>query len=360
MTLSRAPYMEWARGRRRAAIDLAGSNLLACTLDDLPGAREAVDLEGESPNGYPPLLEAIAGRYGVSAERVATASGCSEANFLVCAALCDTGDEVLAEHPVYDPLIGAAKMLGAEVRFFERRFEEAYALDAGRVAAKITPRTRLVVLTNPHNPSGTLASEESLDALARLAEKSGIHILMDEVYLDAVAGQRRSPAATRSPHFLSTSSLTKSYGLASLRCGWALASPEIARRIRRARDLVDVWSPIPSDRLSVVAFANLDRLADRARRLIDANSRLVEDFLAGRSDLEHVPSRATVVFPRFAAGRDADPFCERLLARHDVAVAPGSFFDSPAHFRLSFGGATETLRRGLDAIARCLDESGRE
>jgi aspartate/methionine/tyrosine aminotransferase len=354
MVRSRAPYMEWARHRPHADVDLAGSNLLACTLEDLPGAREALDIAGESPDGYPPLAEAIAGRYGVSPERVATAGGCSGANFLTCAALLDAGDEVLIEHPAYDPLIASAKMLGAQVRFFERRFEEGYALDPARIAAALTSKTRVVILSNPHNPSGVLASADSLEQLASIAGTAGVHVLVDEVYLDAVVESGQPPAATRSPVFISTNSLTKSYGLASLRCGWALASPETARRIRRARDVVDVWSSIPSDRLSVVAFRNLERLAARAHALIRINSDLFEKFLAGQQDLECVRSRATIAFPRFADRRDVSPFVQRLFARYGVAVAPGSFFDSPAHFRLSLGGSAEKLRRGFDAIAECL------
>jgi histidinol-phosphate/aromatic aminotransferase/cobyric acid decarboxylase-like protein len=156
MAHARAPYMEWARSRRKAGVDLAGSNLLACSLDDLPGAREALDIAGESPDGYPPLVEAIALRYGVTPDRVATANGCSGANFLACAAILESGDEVLMERPAYDPLIAAAKMLGARVRFFERRFEEGYALDPDRIAEAIGPMTRLIVLSDPHNPSWPL------------------------------------------------------------------------------------------------------------------------------------------------------------------------------------------------------------
>jgi aspartate/methionine/tyrosine aminotransferase len=354
MTVSRAPYMEWARHRPSPEVDLAGSNLLPCTLDDVPGAREALDIAGESPDGYPPLVDAIAGRYGVAADCVATAGGCSGANFLACAAILETGDEVFIEHPAYDPLVAAARMLGAAVRFFERRFEEGYALDADRLAAALTSRTRLVILSSPHNPSGVLASRESLDALGRVAEKAGVHVLVDEVYLDAALGEKHPPAACLSPAFISSNSLTKSYGLASLRCGWTLASPEITHRIRRARDIVDVWGPIPADRLAVLAFQHLGRLAERSRALIEPNARLVSDFLAAHPELECVPSRATIAFPRFRDGRDAGPFIQRLFENHSVAVAPGRFFDSPAHFRLSFGGATDKLRQGLASLASCL------
>lgn len=356
MTLSRAAYMEWAKTRPTPAIDLAGSNLLACTIEDLPGARDAVDLSGEGPDGYLPLLEAIAGRYGLTPDHVALGGGCSGANFLACAALLDSGDEVLVERPAYDPLPAAARMLGASVRLFDRVFEEGWALDPDRVRREVSPRTRLVTISSPHNPTGVLASRESLQALASLAEKRGFHVLADEVYLDCVFEGRPAPAATLSPLFLSTNSLTKSYGLSALRCGWTLASPELARRIRQARGVVDVNGPVPAERLAALAFRNLDALASRARALIEANRRLVRRFLASREDLECAASSATLVFPRFRDGRDAGPFAARLFAEHGVAVVPGSYFEAPRHFRLAFGGSTEKLEKGLSAIARCLDD----
>jgi hypothetical protein len=345
--------MEWAKSRPPAAVDLAGSNLLACTLDELPGARDAVDLAGESPNGYRPLVAEIASRYGVRPENVATAVGCSGANFLALAALLETGDEVLFEQPGYDPLAAAATMLGARVTRFERRFEDGWRVDPDRIARALTHSTRVVMLSSPHNPSGVLAGEEELREIARLAERYGFSVIVDEVYLD-LASPRHPPAATLSPAFVSTNSLTKAYGLASLRCGWALASPEITEKIRRARDVVDVWGPMPADRIAVVAFSHLDRLAERARALVEANAPLVDSFIAGRGDLECVSSHSTIAFPRFSDGRDSGPFVEKLFRERSVAVVPGSFFDSRSHFRISFGGATEALERGLEAIADCL------
>ena len=355
MTRAAAPYMEWAKSRPRPRIDLAGSNLHGCTLDDLPGARDAVDIAGESPEGYPPLVDAIARRYGVAAECVSTAGGCSGANFLACAALLESGDEVLVERPFYDPMPAAARLLGASVNTFERRFEDGYDVDCDRVAAALTPRTRLILLSNPHNPSGALARPESLRALGALAASRGIHVLVDEVYLDTVFDGRPSPAATLSPAFVSTNSLTKAYGLASLRCGWTLAAPELARRIRRARDLVDVWAPMPSDRLSVVAFANLDAIAARARAIIETNRSAVAAWLASRRDLACTPSRATIAFPRIAGVDDTSPFAERLFSGTGTAVAPGRFFGSPAHFRLAFGGRPDVVAAGLAAISATLD-----
>jgi hypothetical protein len=347
--------MEWAKSRPKPAIDLAGSNLLACSMDDLPGAREAVELEGESPNGYPPLVEAIAARYGMRSENVATAVGCSGANFLALAALVESGDDVLFEQPGYDPLAAAATMLGARVTRFERRFEDGWRLDPERIARALTPRTRVLMISSPHNPSGVLAAEDDLLEIARLADNRGFTVLVDEVYLD-LAPAGHPPVATLSPAFISTNSLTKAYGLASLRCGWALASPEITEKIRRARNVVDVWGPMPADRIAVAAFRHIERLADRARKIVDSNAPLVSAFLARtRDQLECTPPQATIVFPRFADGRASRPIVERLFRERGVAVVPGAFFDSPSHFRISFGGATNLLGRGLGAIEDCLN-----
>jgi hypothetical protein len=353
MVRARSPYMEWSKSRRAPAVDLAGSNLLACSLDDLPGARDAVDLGGSSPNGYRPLIEAIAARYAVEPENVATAVGCSGATFLALAALVEAGDDVLFEEPGYDPLAAAASMLGARVLRFERRFDDGWRLDPDRIERALTPRTRVVMISSPHNPSGVSAAEDDLREIGRLAERLRATVLVDEVYLD-VARPGHPPAATLTPAFISTNSLTKTYGLASLRCGWALASREITERIRRARDVVDVWGPMPADRIAVVAFRHIDRLAERARNLLTANAALVASFLAEREELECVPSNATIAFPRFRDGRDAASFVERLFRDHGVAVVPGSFFESPSHFRISFGGATDALEKGLEAIARSL------
>ena len=355
MTRARAPYLAWARSRPAPEIDLAGSNLLAASLADLPGAREVVDLSGESPEGYPPLVEAIARHAGVNPERIATAGGCSGANFLALQALVDPGDEVVIESPGYDPIAAAASMAGATVCSFERRFEEGWAIDPERVAAALSSRTKVIAITSPHNPSGVLVSEESLAALERLARGRGLRILVDEVYADTTASAPPPPAASRSDVVVSTSSLTKAYGLASLRCGWAIASERDASEMRRVRGLVDGSGPIPSERLAELAFRRLVALRERALAILEPNRRLWSDFLASRGELECAPSPASIVFPRFADGRDAAGFCDRLFAREGVAVVPGSFFDRRSHFRVSLGGATDVLREGLSRISRVLD-----
>jgi aspartate/methionine/tyrosine aminotransferase len=345
--------MEWAKTRPAAEYDLAGSNILACTLDDLPGARDAIALSGANDNGYRPLMDAIGARYGVSANRVTTATGTAGANLLALAALVEPGDDVLVERPGYDPLLGAARLLGATTTRFDRRFEDGYALDPDRVRQAITPRTSVIVVTTPHNPTGVVADATALDEIGRVAERHGAVVLVDEVYKD-VTGDDSPAAAARSDVFVTTSSLTKSYGLSSLRAGWVIASEPITHRVRRARDVVDGTGSIVAERLAALAFDHLDALRTRARTILARNKALADDFLAAHPQLEWVPSAGTIVFPRIRGVEDAAPFVERLMREQATAVGPGHFFGAPAYFRIGYGGDTEKIRAGLDRVSSLL------
>jgi aspartate/methionine/tyrosine aminotransferase len=223
----------------------------------------------------------------------------------------------------------------------------------------LSPHTKVIAISSPHNPSGVLASEAAFAGLEAIALQRGLRVLVDEVYADTVPGTPPRPAALRSGVFVTTSSLTKAYGLASLRCGWAIASRENAAEIRRVRGLVDGSTPIPAERLAELAFGRLPRLRERALEILGPNRRIWTEFLESRRELACALSPASVVFPRFEDGRSADAFSARLFEEGRVAVVPGSFFGHPSHFRVSLGGATEALREGLARISRTLDRAGR-
>lgn len=354
-----APYMLWAKTREAAEIDLAGSNLLPCTLEELPGIAGALQLTAPNDNGYAPLVDSIAAHCGVTADRVVTAAGCSGANFLAIAALVGAGDEVLVEQPGYDPLVGACTLLGARVTRIPRPFSRGFQLDLDAVRAAVTPATRLIIVTSPHNPSGVSLDAATLQALATIAERAGAHLLVDEVYRDAVklgAGDAATASATMldGPVIISNS-LTKSYGLNGLRCGWAVAPAAVAVRMRRVRDLVDAVGSAPSDRLSVFAFQHLPLLAARTTRLVTANLALARSFAATQPGLLLAePPRATVIFPRVSGLADTTALVAEIAARHGVAVAPGRFFDAPAHIRISLAGQTDKLAEGLRRLSRAL------
>jgi aspartate/methionine/tyrosine aminotransferase len=273
------------------------------------------------------------------------------------AALVRPGDEVLIERPAYDPMLGALRLLDASVRRFERRYEEGWAVDADRVCALISDRTRLVVITSPHNPSGVLATTDALVQIGRAAARVGAHVLVDEVYLDAVfESTKHPPAATLGDAFISINSLTKAFGLSGLRAGWVLGSRAVAEAVRRTRDVMEGIGAFPAERLAWYAFEHIDRLEARARALLEPNLHTLTQFIDARRELEWVrPAGGNVGFPRIAGLDDTRVFTERLQRERDTAVVPGLFFDSPGHIRIAFSCSAETLQSGLDRLGAALD-----
>lgn len=348
--------MPWAKTQAHARFNLATSGVANMTLRELSVELDAIEINGDSFYGYPPLIAALATRYRVAPENVVTAHGASMANHLAMAALLDPGDEVLIEHPTYEPLVATARYLGARVETFERRAEQGFAIDVAEVERKVTERTRLVIITNLHNPSSAFTDAETLKRVGRAARRVGAHVLVDEVYLETMFDCAPAPAFHLGPEFISTNSLTKVYGLSGLRCGWALAPASVARKMWLLHDLFGVIMAHPAERLSVAALADIDRLANRSRTLLERNRALLDAFLRTRNDLEtpHVPF-GTTLFPRVQSAK-VETLCRLLREKYETAVVPGRFFGLEDHFRIGIGGDTQTLAVGLERLGRALDE----
>jgi len=341
-------YMHWAKTQLPARYNLASSEVPHFALDAFPIDLAALELDGASRYRYPPLREAIARKCGVTPDRVVMADGTSMANMLAMAALIAPGDEVLVEHPAYEPMVAAARFLGAEIRQF-RRAGPDFRLDPEAVAGAVTARTRLILLTNLHNPSGNLADPETLRRIGGI----GPPVLIDEVYLDA-AGQ--PSAALLGDGFVATSSLTKVYGLSGLRCGWILAAPALAERMWRLNELFGVAQGHADERLSCIALERLDEIAAETPALLARNRALANQFFAGRADLEVAPMVHNVTaFPRLVGG-DVDALHALLRRRFDTAIVPGRFFGLADHFRIGVGGPTEEVADGLERLGASLDE----
>lgn len=355
----RSVYIEWAKLRSKARFSLAGSDVLHYPLAEMHARIEDLSLSPPGGYGYKPLLERLAARAGVSVDRVVRAQGTSMANHLAMAALLEPGDEVLIEEPTYEALLAAACYLGAKIRRFPRKFEEGFQVDPREVERAVSPRTRLIVITNLHNPSGVRTADSSLKIVGEIARSLGAHVLVDEVYLEACFDSPWQSAIHLGTNFIATSSLTKAYGLTALRCGWVLAAPALAERMWRLDDLFGSVSPYPTDLLSVMAFDQLPQIAARAKKLLDTNRALLKSFLDSRKDLVTIwPESGSIVFPQLTTGH-ADAFCQLLLEKYETSVVPGRFFEAPEHFRIGVGGETEKVREGLSRIAAALDEFAR-
>src|SRR5215475_8837239 len=325
-------YMHWSKTQSRARFNLATSGVAAFPLRELPVDLQTLEINGASSYGYEPLQKAIATHQGIDPECVVESTGTSMANHLAMAAIIEPGDEVLIEHPAYGPILDTAHYLQANVKRFPRTSDTGWVVDSGEILRAITPKTRLIVITNLHNPTSALTPDWVLREVGEIARSVGALVLVDEVYLDAVYHGTPRTSFHLGPEFVVTSSLTKVYGVSGLRCGWILAQPDLAWKMRRLNDLYSATPVHLGELLSVAAFQNLDLLRERARRIVEADRKSLRDFLKQQPKLSAVSTEwGTTSFPRLVNG-NAERFLERLRSEFDVSAVPGRFFEMPDHF----------------------------
>lgn len=348
-------YMNWAKTSSVAKYNLATSGLGNLKLRELRVSLDDLEITNGG-YGYRPLIDLIAMRYRVAAEEVVTAAGTTFANHLAMAALIKPGDEVLFEHPAYEPMLALAYYLGADVKRFYRRFEKGFGTGSQELASLISPKTRLIVITNLHNPSGVLIDDSEMKQIGELARNVGARVLVDEVYMETLFEDSPRTSFHLGTEFVVTSSLTKAFGLSGLRCGWILAEPELAKRMWLLNDLFASTPVHSGERLSVVAMQQLEEIGARAKELFDRNRKLLIEFLDTREDLEVVrPQFGTVMFPRVRHG-SSEELCRLLREKYETTVVPGRFFEMPAHFRIGIAGETSTLEEGLDRLGQALNQ----
>ena len=358
MTHKHSEYMHWAKTASKAPFNLATSGVGPFPMRELPFDCAALEINGANSYGYPPLKDAIAQKYSVDADAVVTAEGTSMANYLAMATLLDAGDEVLIEHPAYGLLVDAARYIGASIKRFARREENGYAVDPAELRRAVTSKTRLIVLTNLHNPSSVLTPDAVIREVADIARSVGARLLVDEVYLDAVYENTPPTAFRIGRGVIVTSSLTKVYGLSGLRCGWVLAEPELARAMYALKNVFGSIGVHPGELLSVAAFANLAAICERARRVVEADRRALAEFLDLKGDANGGVSAVrtlwgTTSFLRVKSG-GADAFLDRLRAQYETSAVPGRFFEMPEHFRVGMGVDAALFREGLQRIGLAL------
>jgi len=349
-------YMHWAKTQSQSRFNLATSGLGNLSIHDLRVSLDDLELT-YGGYGYGPLLQKIAQRYDVPASSVVTAAGASFANHLAMAALFQPDNEVLFEEPAYEPMLATARYLGADIKRFQRRFEDGFRVSPEEIESQVTERTRLIVITNLHNPSGVLTDDDTLKHVGEIAARVGAYVLVNEVYLETLFEEAPRTAFHLGDNFVVTSSLTKAFGLSGLRSGWILADAELASAMWLLNDLFSATQVHAAERLSVVALQQIDELAARAKALMDHNRGLLNAFLDTRDDLEVVrPQFGTVMFPRLRSGETVTRLCHLLRDKYETTVVPGRFFERPTHFRVGIAGDTDVLEAGLERLGHALDE----
>ncbi|MEM6290091.1 MAG: aminotransferase class I/II-fold pyridoxal phosphate-dependent enzyme [Myxococcota bacterium] len=362
-------YMAWAKAVPHGArYNLTASGMADTTASEAEASdwaqltAEAMgrrDVAWESWDAY---IEAVASRYAVEPEQVTPTLGASLAITHALIALVRAGDHVVVERPTYEPLHRAPEILGAQVSRLERTFDDGWAVVPERLAQLLTSRTKAVLLTNLHNPSGVAIDADTMREIAELAARVGAMVLVDEVYLDfdfsIDPDAAVQPACKVAPNCISWSSTTKAFGFSSLRAGWIVSADlDAARAIRAATDYLHVYPPVATTALGSRVLRNAASLQSKAQRVANAGRRVLERWVEAESRVQWVPPSFGITSLIKLPARMSDAaFAEHLRDRYETQVVPGSMFEAPGYVRLSFGIDPVVLEQGLANISATLDD----
>ncbi|HVN42789.1 MAG TPA: pyridoxal phosphate-dependent aminotransferase [Steroidobacteraceae bacterium] len=362
-------YTSWARaalsellGSGGRAISLFESSvpeptdLLARSLAELFGQGFTPRYVSAFVRGNPYVVRQLQRRYGVSADSVLCTTGASSSLSLIYRAYLKPGDRVLVEDPAFDLFAVLARQVGVIVDRFERSAPQ-FAIQPDRIAKAMHPRTKLIVCTNLHNPSGSLMGVDVLREIGTLAGRHGALVVVDEVYGD-YAGTALTPAASVGDNMLSIGSLTKNYGLSTLRCGWAIGHPRALNPVRQVYEDCEFGVSKLTHSVAASVLEQPEPYIRYREEMLAAcrpvMHRYHAQWVADGLVEGHLPDHGCIYFPRLAGIDDTASFAAALARRHGVYVAPGEYFGKAGHVRIGFAMPVERLSDALELLTAAL------
>jgi len=310
--------------------------------------------------GHPGLRSILAAEGGCAVEQVLLTPGAAGALFMISTSLLAAGDHLVVLRPNYATNIETPRAIGCDISFVELKLENGFRYSAEDIAAVMTPRTRLVSITNPHNPTGTVLARGELERIVDLVTAQGAYLLVDETYRDLTVTTPPAFATTLSNRVISVASLSKAYGLPGLRIGWLMTrDPALNERFLAAKEQMVICGPVLDEEIAFRVYqrrvAELPAIAAEVKRGVATLAK----WMATEPAMEWVPPLGGVVaFPRIRtdAGVDVQRFYETLNGRHATWVGPGHWFEQDDRFmRVGFGWPSAAeLDEGLQNISASL------
>jgi aspartate/methionine/tyrosine aminotransferase len=349
---------EW---ENRVAHNLSESGVQPMTVEELldPSERDEVLRERllyVQSNGSDALRSAVAALYpGAEARNVVITNGTAEANYISIWRLVEPGDEVVMMLPNYMQIWGIVRSQGATVVPWPLREERGWAPDLDELSLAFTPRTRLVVVCNPNNPTGSILARDAMREIVARTARQGAWLLVDEVYRGAEREGEETPSFWGSyERLLVTSGLSKAYALPGLRIGWVVGPEETVAELWGRKDYLTISPGALSDVLARKALRPdvRARVLARTRGILRANYPILEDWVGRQADAFHmVPPRAgAIAYLRYARAINSTKLVTRLRDEYGVLIVPGDHFGMDRYLRIGFGNEPEELRAGLARI----------
>lgn len=354
----------------RVAWNLSESGVHPLRVEELADTQEyrsavfAQELGYTQTNGTPDLRASIAALYpGATPAHIEVTNGGSEANWIVLWHLVEPGDEVVMMVPNYMQARGIVRALGAAVRPWALAGGEAegrWRPDMAALEALVTPRTKLVFICNPNNPTGARLAASELDEICRIAGRVGAWVVSDEIYRGAELDGVETPTVWgRYERTVVTSGLSKAYGLPGLRIGWVVGPPPLVDALWGVHDYTSIAPGAINDRLARIALtpARRERLLARTRGIVTANYPIVKRWADKRgTSVAYVPPEAgAIVFVRYYHGINSTVLIERLRDEQSLLIVPGDHFDMDGYLRIGFGSDPAHVTGGLDRLGELLD-----
>lgn len=351
-------YIDWFRNYWQGVdYDLVTSGIHPVSQRELNIEIDDMNFGKNLLFGHPRLVELISEIYGVEKSEILITSGTTQANFLTCALLISEGDEVIVEHPVYTPLLDVVKLFNPKVSLLDRRFEEGYKFNVERLNEMVSKKTKMIVFTNIHNPSGNAMDEKTLRAIAEIANDNQIYILSDEVYRDFILESAPPIFSSLTEFGITTCGISKFYGAGALRVGWALCNPKLIDKARKLNDYLLVTNSCAGEVYGALILEKRDWFVEKVRKIRNRNFPILKAWVESREDLEWVPPRYGVIgFPKLMNDVDSMELTELLLKKFNTLISPGRFFGDEKHIRIGFGGDDNKLKKGLENVGLALDE----
>lgn len=317
----------------------------------------ALPLTYGPPAGNASLRAAIADMQGVSPDCVQVVTGAAEALLILFWLAAEPGSNVILPAPGYPAFSALPLSLGLETRYYRIERERGFAVAVGEIEALADRKTKIILVSNPHSPTGAILTDDQMDHLHAFTSDRGIQLVSDEVYhpiyhTEEVQSAARLPAATVINDF------SKAFSLPGLRIGWIIERDAEQRdRYWNARALSTVCSSALGEFLAEIAVNNRRAILDRAQEITSRNLRVLADFMhANASVFGWIPPRGgTVTFPWMRDGQNARAFCV-AAAREGLLLAPGDAYDEPEHFRIGMGASGDAFLEAMEQFERFLNQ----
>jgi aspartate/methionine/tyrosine aminotransferase len=313
--------------------------------------------------GKPELRELLASEINLTADDVLITSGAATALFIIATSFLDTGDHLVVAKSNYATNIETPRAIGADISYIDLKFENHFDLDFTALEALITPKTKLVSLTYPHNPTGVLIDESKLRAIIKMIEEKQTYLLLDETYRDMCFVEKLPVAATLSERAISISSMSKSYGLPGIRIGWIFSkNKQLMETFLAAKEQICITNSVVDEEIAFQYLKRKEALFAPNMATITRNFGILKNFMEHQHVLEWVePKGGCVCFPRIRRDvkLDTDKFHDILLNKYSTYIGRGHWFEEDLRYmRIGYSWDTsEKLQKGLQNILKAIEES---